>query len=417
LRAVLSFHILPLDMGTAIPNGTEQLLLYLFVIFVTTKLVAEIFERLSLPGVPGEILAGIILGPYALGWIPSNLTLSSVAQVGAIFVLFSAGLETSPRDLIGVSRKALVVSIAGVIVPFIVGFTYMRLRHETTVESVFVAAAMVATSIGITARALGEMKVLASRTAKIILAAAVFDDVLGMVVLAVVAGASSGGGVQWVHLGVLTGEAVAFALFMMFLGPPLVRQLRPHVEQLSTENASLVVALAICLLLSWLASKIGMAAIVGAFFAGLIFADYAPRWNLIPRVGGITAFLAPFFFFDIGSRFNPHLLTGNLLTMAIVISLLAIVSKVIGCGLPLIREGWAMVFQVGIGMMPRGEVALIVALVGLQSHILSQATYGIVVMMTVVTTILAPPLLRYLFRNEISHPHPEAEHVPATVQL
>jgi Kef-type K+ transport system membrane component KefB len=160
-----------------------------------------------------------------------------------------------------------------------------------------------------------------------------------------------------------------------------------------------------------------MAAIVGAFFAGLIFADYAPRWNLIPRVGGITAFLAPFFFFDIGSRFNPHLLTGNLLTMAIVISLLAIVSKVIGCGLPLIREGWSMVFQVGIGMMPRGEVALIVALVGLQSHYLSQATYGIVVMMTVVTTILAPPILRYLFRNEISHPHAEAENVRVAVQL
>lgn len=415
MRAVLSFHMLRLEMATAIPNPTEQLLLYLFVIFVTTKMLAEIFERVSLPGVPGEILAGIILGPYALGWIPANLTLSSVAQVGAIFVLFSAGLETSPRELIGVSRTALVVSIAGVIVPFILGFTYMKLRHETTVESVFVAAAMVATSIGITARVLGEMKVLSSRTAKIILAAAVFDDVLGMVVLAVVAGASSVEGVQWIHLGVLTGEAVAFALFMMFLGPPLVRQLRPHVEQLTTQNASLVVALAICLLLSWLAARIQMAAIVGAFFAGLMFADYAPRWNLIPRVGGITAFLAPFFFFDIGARFNPHLLTGNLLTMAIVVSLLAIVSKVIGCGLPLIGEGWPMVFQVGIGMMPRGEVALVVALVGLQSGILSQSTYGIVVMMTVVTTILAPPLLRYLFRKE--GPQPHAENVPVTVQL
>jgi Kef-type K+ transport system membrane component KefB len=160
-----------------------------------------------------------------------------------------------------------------------------------------------------------------------------------------------------------------------------------------------------------------MAAIVGAFFAGLIFADYAPRWNLIPRVGGITAFLAPFFFFDIGARFNTRLLTGNLLTMAVVISLLAIVSKVIGCGVPLIGEGWPTVFRVGIGMMPRGEVALIVALVGLQTGILSQSTYGIVVIMTVVTTILAPPILRYLFRNEISHPHEQAENVPATVQL
>lgn len=418
MRAILPFHILPLVTATAIPNGAEQLqplLLYLFVIFVTTKMMAEIFERLNLPAVPGEILAGIALGPYALHWIPSNITLSSVAQIGAIFVLFSAGLETSPRELIDVSRKALVVSIAGVIVPFILGFAYMKMRHETTVESVFVAAAMVATSIGITARVLGDLKVLSSRTAKIILAAAVFDDVLGMMVLAIVTGAASTQGVQWLHLGVLTGEAVAFALFMMFIGPPLVRQLRPHVEQLSTQNASLVVALAICLLLSWLAAKINMAAIVGAFFAGLIFADYAPRWNLIPRVGGITAFLAPFFFFDIGARFNPRLLTGNLLTMAIVVSLLAIASKVIGCGFPLIREGWPTVFRVGIGMMPRGEVALIVALVGLQTGILSQPVYGIVVIMTVVTTILAPPILRYLFRDEISQPH--TENVPAAVQL
>ena len=402
-------------MATAIPSGTEQLLLFLFVIFVTTKMLGEIFERLKLPAVPGEILAGVALGPYALGWIPPSDTLRSVAQIGAIFVLFSAGLETSPRDLIRVSRKALLVSVAGVVVPFVLGFAYMKLRGDTTVEAVFIAAAMVATSIGITARALADMNVLSTRTARIILGAAVFDDVLGMLVLAVVAGAASGTGVQWWHLGVLIAEAVTFALFMMFVAPRLVHQLHPRLEQLSTQNASLVVALAICLLLSWLAAKIGMAAIVGAFFAGLMFADYAPRWNLVPRVGGITAFLAPFFFFDIGSRLNARLLTGNLLTMAIVISVLAIVSKVIGCGLPLLREGWTMVFRVGVGMMPRGEVALIVALVGLQSRILSESAYGIVVLMTVVTTVLAPPLLRYLFRNEIKHR--QEEHVPAPVQL
>ncbi len=402
-------------MATTIPSGTEQLLLFLFVIFVTTKMLGEIFERLHLPAVPGEILAGVGLGPYALGWIPPSDTLRSVAQIGAIFVLFSAGLETSPRDLIRVSRKALLVSVAGVVVPFVLGFVYMKLRGDTTVEAVFIAAAMVATSIGITARALADMNVLSTRTAKIILGAAVFDDVLGMLVLAVVAGAASGTGVQWWHLGVLIAEAVTFALFMMFVAPQLVRQLHPRLEQLSTQNASLVVALAICLLLSWLAVKIGMAAIVGAFFAGLMFADYAPRWNLVPRVGGITAFLAPFFFFDIGSRLNLRLFTGNLLTMAIVISVLAIISKVIGCGLPLLREGWPMVFRVGVGMMPRGEVALIVALVGLQSRILSESAYGIVVLMTVVTTILAPPLLRYSFRNEIKHRH--EEHVPAPVQL
>lgn len=402
-------------MATALPSPTEQLLLEFFVIFVTTKMLGEIFERLNLPAVPGEILAGILLGPYALGWIPSTDTLRSVAEIGVIFILFSAGLETSPRDLIQVSRKALLVSVLGVVAPFVLGFAYMKLRGSPSVESVFVAAAMVATSIGITARALGDMNILSTRTARIILGAAVFDDILGMLVLAVVAGSASGQGVKWWHLGVLTGEAVAFALFMMFIAPRIVRQLRPQMEQLSTQNASLVVALAICLLFSWLSVRIGMAAIVGAFFAGLVFADYAPRWNLIPRVGGITSFLAPFFFFDIGARFNTRLLTRDTVTVAIVITILAIVSKLIGCGLPLLREGWPMVFKVGIGMMPRGEVALIVALVGLQFGILSESAYGIIVMMTVITTVLAPPILRYLFRREIRQHR--AESVPEPVQL
>ena len=226
---------------------------------------------------------------------------------------------------------------------------------------------------------------------------------------------ASGAGVRWVHLGVLTGEAVAFALFMMFVAPNIVRQLHPRLAKFSTQSSTLVVALAICLFFSWLSVKIGMAAIIGAFFAGLMFADYAPQWNLPPRVGGITAFLAPFFFFDIGSRFNVRLLTGNLLTTALVISLLAVISKLIGCGLPLLREGWTTVFQVGIGMTPRGEVALIVALVGLQSAILSQPAYGVVVLMTIVTTLLAPPILRYLFRDEIRVP--VEENASAPIQL
>jgi Kef-type K+ transport system membrane component KefB len=382
-------------------HGPDQLLLELFAIFVAAKVLGEIFERLSLPAVPGEILAGIALGPYALGWVPSNDTIHSIAEIGAIFVLFNAGLETSPKDLIRVSRKALVVSVAGVVVPFALGFAYMKLRGEGTVESVFVAAAMVATSVGITARVLGDLRVLSTRTAKIILGAAIFDDILGMVVLAVVVGVASGGGLHWLHLGILIGESAAFAAFMIFVAPRIVHRMRPQMERFSMQNASLIVALALCLFLSWLAAKIGMAAIVGAFFAGLVFADYAPQWNLLPRVGGITAFLAPYFFFDIGSRLNLQLFARNVLMDAIIISLLAIVSKLIGCGLPLLRENWSSVFRVGIGMIPRGEVALIVALVGLQSQIVTQSTYAIVVFMTAVTTLLAPPWLRYLFRREM----------------
>jgi Kef-type K+ transport system membrane component KefB len=401
-------------MAVAIPTGPEQLLLELFVIFVSAKVVGELFERISLPSVLGEILAGALLGPYALGWIPVTATIRSVADLGAIFVLFSAGLETSPGELIRIGGKSIRVAIAGVVVPFILGFAYMKLRGDASSEAVFVGAAMVATSVGITARIFADMRLLSTETAKIILGAAVFDDILGMIMLAFVGGLASGG-INWLHMGILIGEAVGFALFMMFVAPRIVRRIEPGVEQLSMQNASLVVALAICLLLSWLAVKIGMAAIIGAFFAGLVFADYAPQWNLLPRVAGITEFLAPFFFFAIGARLNLSVLKGDILVAAVVVSLLAIVSKVIGCGLPLIGQGWRSVLQVGIGMMPRGEVALIVALVGYQSHIVTESTYAIVVVMTAVTTILAPPALRYLFRDEIRQTR--AENVPATVQL
>jgi Kef-type K+ transport system membrane component KefB len=415
LRATLPSHMLQLVMAVAIPTGPEQLLLELFVIFVSAKAVGELFERMSLPSVLGEILAGAVLGPYALGWIPVTATIHSVADLGAIFVLFSAGLETSPGELIRIGGKSIRVAVAGVVVPFILGFAYMKLRGDASSEAVFVGAAMVATSVGITARIFADMHLLSTETAKIILGAAVFDDILGMIMLALVGGLASGGGINWLHIGVLIGEAVAFALFMMFVAPRIVRRIEPGLEQLSMQNASLVVALAICLLLSWLAVKIGMAAIIGAFFAGLVFADYAPQWNLLPRVGGITEFLAPFFFFAIGARLNLSVLKGEILVAAIVVSLLAIVSKVIGCGLPLIGQGWRSVLQVGFGMMPRGEVALIVALVGYQSGIVMQSTYAIVVVMTAVTTILAPPALRYLFRDEIRQTR--EENVVATVQL
>lgn len=383
------------------PSHPDQLLLQLLAIFVSAKVVGELFERIKLPSVLGEILAGAALGPFALGWIHPSDTIYSVAEIGAIFVLFSAGLETSPQDLIQVGRKAVLVAVAGVVVPFVLGFGYMKWLGDATSEAIFVGAAMVATSVGITARVLGDLRVMATRTAKIILGAAVFDDILGMVLLAVVAGLVSGGGLEWLHLGVLVIEAGAFALFMIFVAPRIVRRIQPRVDRLSTQHAPLLVALGLCLFLSWLSAQIGMAAPIGAFFAGLMFADYAPQWNLLPRVGGITEFLAPFFFFTIGSRLNVHLFTGNVLYTATVISILAIASKVIGCGLPLWREGRLSALQVGVGMMPRGEVALIVALVGLRSQIVLPSTYAIVVFMTAVTTILAPPLLRYLFRGEM----------------
>jgi Kef-type K+ transport system membrane component KefB len=397
-------------------NGTDTLLLQLFTIFVCAKICGEIFERLSLSAVLGEILAGIILGPYAANIIAPSDTIISLAEIGAIFLLFTVGLETSPNDLIRIGGRSLNVAIAGSVLPFCCGLVYLKLRNEPTHEALFVSAAMVATSIGITARVLKDLQVLKTRAAQIILGAAVFDDILGMVLLAIVVSVSSGIGVRWVHLGVVIAEAVGFAVFMIYFGPGVVSRMRPGLQRLSTHDAPFILALSTCLLLSVAATKVGMAAIIGAFFAGLIFADYSPEWGLVPRVHGINEFLSPFFFFTMGARLDIRVFQGGFFWVAIIISVLALVSKLVGCGLPMLKYGWREALKVGVGMTPRGEVALIVALIGLQMNMVSQRAYAIVIFMTGITTLIAPPVLRYLFRNEVSVQasiiSSEQEHVP-----
>jgi Kef-type K+ transport system membrane component KefB len=391
------------------PQGADSFLLELFAIFVWAKVFAEVFERLSLPAVLGEILAGVILGPHATRLIAPSDTVGSIAEIGAIFLLFTVGLEIRPKDLIKVGNQSLRVAVAGVAVPFLLGFTYLHLRGGAVHESVFVAAAMVATSVGITARVLSDIHALHTREAQVILGAAVFDDILGMVLLTVVTGLAAGGSVRWLHLIALIAESAGFAILMIFIGPRVIQRLRPGLQRMSTHDAPLILALAICLGLSVAATRIGMAAIIGAFFAGMVFADYAPEWNLQPRAHAINEFLAPFFFFVMGARLDIRVFTGDVWLVATVISLLAIVSKVLGCGLPMLGEGVSTAVKVGVGMMPRGEVALIVALIGLQMQAISPTSYAIVIFMAGVTTLLAPPILRFLFRNvEPEPPAPDA---------
>jgi Kef-type K+ transport system membrane component KefB len=292
----------------------------------------------------------------------------------------------------------------------LLGFTYLAAKGEPSHEAVFVAAAMVATSVGITARVMSDMHVLHTQVARVILGAAVFDDILGMVLLTIVTGLAAGEGFQWLHIGVLVAEALGFAIFMIYYGPRIVQRMQPGLKRMSTHDAPLILALAICLGLSVAATKIGMAAIIGAFFAGLVFADYDPQWRLSPRAHGINELLAPFFFFVMGSRLDVSLFTGKVLLTAVVISILALISKVVGCGLPVLRRrGWHEALQVGVGMTPRGEVALIVALIGLQLNVISQQAYAVVIFMTAVTTIVAPLALRYLFRNRGSMEPTEIE--------
>src|SRR5262249_4565467 len=342
----------------------------LFLIFVWAKLCGEVFERLGMPAVLGEILAGIIIGPYGARLVVPSDSIYAIAGIGAIFLLFTIGLETPPKDLIQVGRTSLYVALAGIRVPFIFGFSYMLLTEHTPSEATFVAAAMVATSVGITARVLGDLKLLQTRPARIILGAAVFDDILGMILLGVVVGlVTTEGATKWVQLVVTAAEAVGFALVMLFYAPRVVRRMEPGVERMSTRDAPLVIALAICLGLSFAAAKIGMAAIIGAFFAGLAFAGFSAGWRVGSKALATNDFLAPFFFFSLGARLNINVFDRRFVISAIVISILAFISKLVGCGLPVINLGWRTAAKVGFGMVPRGEVGLIVALAGLQAGV------------------------------------------------
>src|SRR5215467_8077362 len=383
-------------------HSASEFLFQLFVIFVWAKFCGEVFEQLHLPAVVGEILAGVLIGPYGMHLVVPSDAIREVGEVGAIFLLFTVGLETQPKDLLSVGRTSLYVALAGIAVPLLFGYSYMMLRHHPPHEAIFVAAAMMATSVGITARVLGDMNVMQTLAARIILGAAVFDDVLGMIVLALVVGMMSSTGLEWAQFLVTAIEAVGFALLMMFYAPRVVRRMEPGMERMFTRDAPLIIALAICLGLSYAAVKIGMAAIIGAFFAGLAFAEYSPRWNLRSRVFAINEFLAPFFFFSMGARLNMGVFDSKLVVSAIVISILAIVSKLVGCGLPVLHSGWRTAFKVGIGMVPRGEVGLIVALVGLQMRFVSESAYALVIFMTGITTLVAPPVMKLAFRDEVS---------------
>jgi len=377
-------------------HDTGKVLLELLLMFAGGKFLAEIFERLRQPAVVGEIIAGVLMGPSLLGLVhPSDLT-RGLAEIGVIFLLFTVGLETKPRDILQVGWTAALVALLGMIVPFVLGFYYFRATDHNMVEAVFVGAALTATSVGITARVLADAGVLSSRVARVILGAAVIDDILGMIVLAVVSSLSTGL-INYISLALVAVEAVGFSLLVVFFGSRVVESFQSRVAGLRTRNAAFVLSVVLCLALSLASVHIGMAAIIGAFLAGLALAEQSAKWRLQENAHPISEFLAPFFFVLLGTEVNlkTFLQPGMPLTVSIL-CLLAIVSKLVGCSLGSLGLGWKDALRIGVGMVPRGEVGLIVAAVGLRLHTISASAYTHVVLMSIVTTLFAPPVLRWL---------------------
>lgn len=385
-----------------------DILWQLLLIFFAARLAGALFVQLHQPAVVGELLVGILLGPQVLGWVQSTEFLSVLAELGVIFLLFQVGLESEIGEFKKVGRPAVVVGTFGVFVPFILGFSAMLLLSYPLPESLFIAAAMVATSVGITARALQEGNLCRTFSARIILAAAVFDDILGLLVLGFAVGLARGQP-DWVSLGILLAETLIFVIFLVFFAPRLAYRHFPALERLPRSSAPFGAAVILCLGLSFLSSYIGLAAIIGAFLAGLALAGVkSPKSGaqvLRKQFEPLTELLAPFFFVMMGTHVDLEaFLQPSVLSLLALVLFLAILGKIIGSFIGTFRLGRKISWQVGIGMVPRGEVGLIVASIGLGIGALSPDLYSVVVAMSILTTLLAPPFLRRAF---LSKPSPD----------
>ncbi|MCJ7749980.1 MAG: cation:proton antiporter, partial [Armatimonadetes bacterium] len=256
-------------------SETGRIFLDLFLLFASAKLGGALLRKLGQPGVIGEILAGIIIGPHLLGLVSESEFHTVFAEMGVVFLLFIVGLETQPTGLFKVGRQAGTVGFFGMVLPFGLALLLMNALGRPTVEGMFVGAALTATSVGITARVLSDLGYLGTRVARIILGAAVLDDILGMLVLAVVSGLAAGA-LSAFQIELLAAEAVAFVVLSLLVGRFAIGRLSPRIARRSSGTSRgplFAIAIALCFALSALADKIGLAAIIGAFFAGIIFAE------------------------------------------------------------------------------------------------------------------------------------------------
>lgn len=404
------------DTGTA--NVVPEILLGLAIILIAAKLGGEIFARIGQPTVLGELLAGIILGNlHLLGvgtfdFLREDTTFPVLAEIGVVLLLFEVGLQTSVREMLGLGRVALLVAVVGVVVPTALGIGVSALFHPSELFYVhlFVGTVLCATSVGITARVLKDLKALHRRESKIILGAAVIDDILGLLILATVTaaiGAADGGAtVSLAGLAGIIGKALAFLLVSIVAGLWLAPRMFQAATRLRSRGLLMTLSLAFCFFLASVAHRVGLAPIVGAFTAGLILEDVHYRdlatkeeANLGQLLQPIAALLLPVFFVLMGIGVDIRAFTSIPgLAFGLALTLAAIVGKQ-ACSLVPRGRGLDRIL-VGVGMIPRGEVGLIFAGIGATLMIagrpvISDQIYSDVVIMVMITTLATPPLLKW----------------------
>lgn len=390
---------MPIVLAASVEHAS--VLLALLIMLAAAKIMAEVFERLRQPAVVGEILAGIIIGPSLLNWVQSSEFITILAEIGVIFLLFNVGLETKPQAILAVGKRAFIVAVAGVVIPFIAGYLIALWWDGSTIEAMFIGAALVATSVGITARVLGSLGLLDAPTARIILGAAVIDDILGLLILSVVSSFSKGS-VDYYELAKTAGLAVFFTLFVVFVGARLVTRLAPTIEKLHISKPFFNAGLILCLGLSLAAGYIGVAAIIGAFLAGMTLAEATEdNRKMHKMMSGITEFLVPFFLVNIGMQLDLRIFQEwSAIVLALIVTVVAVLTKFVACGLGAYGLGWRRSAQVGVGMVPRGEVGIVVAQIGLGLAVISPQFFAAVLFMAIATTLIAPPFIKILFAGE-----------------
>ena len=384
------------------------------ILLFAAKLMAELFLRLKLPIVLGELIAGMIVGPFALGGLQIidgkqllqiNDEIKILGEMGAIVILFMAGLEMTPKEFLKGGKAAFVVGTLGVVIPFFIGLTVFQLFGFDALQSMLIATALTATSIAISIQVLSEFGKLKTPEARLIIGAAIVDDILAIAVLSVVTSiAGSDGGVDNIDITEVTITILQvlgfFAIMLIVAVVVIPKVITPRIWK--AKGSVEGIATAAFFGAAALAGSIGLSPIVGAFAVGMALSTTKVFEKVENYVGKIGLIFAPLFFAIIGAQVDLRAVDLNILLLSAVIVIVAVTTKLFGCGLP------AMYFlkskqkgmRVGIGMISRGEVGLIVAGVGITAGILTSEVYSTIIIMVVVTTIITPIWLKIEYRKE-----------------
>ena len=399
----------------------EQFFFAIAIILAAAKLGGELAIRLGQPAVLGELLAGVLLGSSVFGVIPADGqlhgTIGLLAEIGVVLLLFEIGLETDLREMFSVGRAAVTVAMVGVIAPFALGFgTWALMTGDAGTTAIFVGATMTATSVGITSRVLSDLGQMNTREARIILGAAIVDDVLGLVILAIVSGLAAGAALSVTGVALKFAVAVGFLVAAVVLGRWFVPKLFSVLERMQVRGVLFVAAFSFVLALAALAGSAGSALIIGAFAAGLILSS-TNHFDLITRnMHPVSDIFAPIFFVYVGSSVNVALLnpassqfSPTVLVVAAALLAVAVIGKLasgfaVGWGRDKLNH-----LAIGIGMVPRGEVGLIFAHLGLDNGVIDESAFNALVLVVMLTTFVDPQLLKVLFKRSSAPSRPVIE--------